>query len=170
MFDVGFSELVLIFVIALIVLGPERLPKVARTAGRWVGQARRMAQTMQRELERELDLNEIGNESADKSNVTPHPKYGQMPERARTSTAASQAPATTESASDAEPAISAVTATPIDDDYGDSFDDHEPLEDDDPLIIEEALARNAAAENAEAGASPPGDAPVAAAPSDRRRG
>ena len=39
MFDVGFSEVVIIAIIALVILGPERLPKVARTLGFWVGKA-----------------------------------------------------------------------------------------------------------------------------------
>lgn len=77
MFDVGFSELILIFVIALIVLGPERLPKVARTAGSWLGRARRMARSMQYELERELDLKEMTARTDNaSSSVTPQPHYG----------------------------------------------------------------------------------------------
>ena len=40
MFDISFGELALCFVVALVVLGPEKLPKVARTVGRWAGQAR----------------------------------------------------------------------------------------------------------------------------------
>ena len=43
MFEVGFSELLLISVIALVVLGPERLPKLVAQVGRWVGKARSMA-------------------------------------------------------------------------------------------------------------------------------
>ena len=42
MFDIGFLEIVIIAAIALIVLGPERLPRAARTAGMWVGRARSM--------------------------------------------------------------------------------------------------------------------------------
>lgn len=53
MFDIGFWELALIGVIALIVLGPERLPGAARTLGTWVGRARRYAQTLKDELETE---------------------------------------------------------------------------------------------------------------------
>ncbi len=81
MFDVGFSELVLIFVLALLVLGPERLPKVARTVGRWLGRARQMARSMQYELERELDMKdmEIDGRKEAVSNVTPHPSYGTPP-------------------------------------------------------------------------------------------
>ncbi len=59
MFDIGFFELVIIFVLGLLVLGPERLPKVARTAGRFVGKARSMARNLQYELEREIDLEDV---------------------------------------------------------------------------------------------------------------
>jgi len=59
MFDVSFWELVLVFVIGLLVLGPERLPKVATQIGRWVGRARRTASQLRHQLEREIALNEI---------------------------------------------------------------------------------------------------------------
>lgn len=59
MFDIGFFELIIIFVLGLLVLGPERLPKVARTAGRFIGKARGMARNLQYELEREIDMDEI---------------------------------------------------------------------------------------------------------------
>ncbi len=59
MFDIGFFELVIIFVLGLLVLGPERLPKVARTAGRFIGKARSMARNLQYELEREIDLEDL---------------------------------------------------------------------------------------------------------------
>jgi sec-independent protein translocase protein TatB len=54
MFDIGFWELALIGVIALIVLGPERLPDAARTLGRWVGRARQMMSNVKQDLDREL--------------------------------------------------------------------------------------------------------------------
>ncbi len=53
----SFSELILLFVIGLIVLGPERLPRVANQLGKWIGQARRMTRVMKRQLEDELDFN-----------------------------------------------------------------------------------------------------------------
>jgi sec-independent protein translocase protein TatB len=58
-FDIGFGELFLCFVVALVVLGPERLPKVARTAGRWTGQARAYMRNLSVELERETQAAEI---------------------------------------------------------------------------------------------------------------
>ena len=58
MFDIGFSELLLFGVIALIVLGPEKLPQAARTAGQWYAKIRRTVSTLQSEIEAELDLAE----------------------------------------------------------------------------------------------------------------
>ncbi|HEX5209765.1 MAG TPA: Sec-independent protein translocase protein TatB [Steroidobacteraceae bacterium] len=55
MFDIGFSEILVIFVLALIVLGPEKLPRVVREVGRWVGRARAMARQFQDQLEDEVD-------------------------------------------------------------------------------------------------------------------
>jgi sec-independent protein translocase protein TatB len=57
MFGVGGQELVLLMIIGLIVLGPERLPRIATQIGGWLGQARRMTRVMKRQLEEELDLN-----------------------------------------------------------------------------------------------------------------
>lgn len=56
MSSIGFSELIILFVIGLIVLGPERLPRVANQLGGWIGQARRMTRMMKQQLEDELDL------------------------------------------------------------------------------------------------------------------
>ena len=50
MFDIGFSEILVIFVLALIVLGPEKLPRVAAQVGRWIGRARAMARGVVRAL------------------------------------------------------------------------------------------------------------------------
>lgn len=56
MSEVGFLELIVLFAIGLVVLGPERLPRVANKIGGWVGQARRMTRVMKRQLEDELDF------------------------------------------------------------------------------------------------------------------
>jgi len=55
MFDVSFIELLIIAVIALVVVGPERLPRVMRTVGLWVGRARASFQTIREEVEREVN-------------------------------------------------------------------------------------------------------------------
>ncbi len=55
MFDVGFWELVVIFVIGLLVLGPERLPRVATQIGQWAGKARRMARMLGNQLQDEMN-------------------------------------------------------------------------------------------------------------------
>lgn len=59
MFDTSFPEMVVIFVVALLVLGPERLPRVARTVGLWIGRARAMFARMRTELEREVNFQEL---------------------------------------------------------------------------------------------------------------
>jgi len=58
-FDIGFGELLLIAVVALVVLGPERLPKAARFAGLWVRRARNQWDSVKQELERELQAEEL---------------------------------------------------------------------------------------------------------------
>jgi len=55
MFDIGFSEILLIFGLTLVVLGPDKLPQVARTIGRWAGRARAMARQFRDQLEAETD-------------------------------------------------------------------------------------------------------------------
>lgn len=54
MFDIGFAELLLIAVVALLVLGPEKLPTAARTCGLWLGRLRRSVSSIQREINEEL--------------------------------------------------------------------------------------------------------------------
>jgi sec-independent protein translocase protein TatB len=56
MFDVGFWELIILFGLGLVILGPERLPKVAMQLGNWAGQARRMARTLTTQIRDELDI------------------------------------------------------------------------------------------------------------------
>ena len=74
MFDVGFSEVVIIAIIALVILGPERLPKVARTIGFWVGKARRMVADVKTDIDREMreselaDFRKLGDEISDVKN------------------------------------------------------------------------------------------------------
>lgn len=59
MFDIGFAELVLIFIVGLLVLGPERLPGAIRTVSLWLGRLRRSFTALKNEIEREVGAEEI---------------------------------------------------------------------------------------------------------------
>ena len=59
MFDIGMFEMILIGVIALLVLGPERKPEAARTAGRWVGKARRFITGIKQDVSSQLSMGEL---------------------------------------------------------------------------------------------------------------
>ena len=59
MFDIGFLELFVIFAIALLVLGPDKLPGAARTVGKNIGKAKRFFNNMQRQIDQEIRLEEI---------------------------------------------------------------------------------------------------------------
>jgi sec-independent protein translocase protein TatB len=61
MFDIGFSEMVVLAVVALVVLGPERLPKVSRTAGQWMGKMRRYVDDVKSDINRQMELSELRN-------------------------------------------------------------------------------------------------------------
>lgn len=94
---VGISELALLFVIGLLILGPERLPRVASQLGRWVGRARRTANQLRYQLEREVTLAE-----QDKVRKPEPPRPAAKPEAAPAATAANAA---------AVPAAAAATTT-----------------------------------------------------------
>ncbi|ENZ5481741.1 twin arginine-targeting protein translocase TatB [Serratia marcescens BIDMC 44] len=79
MFDIGFSELLLVLVIGLIVLGPERLPVAVRTVSGWIRALRSLAASVQHELSQELKLQELQDslkkaEQAGLQNLTPELK------------------------------------------------------------------------------------------------
>jgi sec-independent protein translocase protein TatB len=59
MFDIGFPELLLVAIVALLVLGPERLPQALRTLGLWLGRMRRSFNAVKNEVEREIGMDEI---------------------------------------------------------------------------------------------------------------
>jgi len=59
MFDIGFTELLVIAVVALIVIGPERLPKVARTVGHLIGRMQRYVNDVKADISREMELDEL---------------------------------------------------------------------------------------------------------------
>jgi len=88
MFDIGFSEILVIVGLALVVLGPTKLPQVARTLGRWAGRARSMARQFREQLENEADEFSL---NLDISRATASAKGAPAP--APTPTAATTAPA-----------------------------------------------------------------------------
>lgn len=59
MFDISFTELLIIGIIALVVIGPERLPKVARTLGHLIGRAQRYVHDVKSDIQREVELDEL---------------------------------------------------------------------------------------------------------------
>ncbi|AMN48459.1 preprotein translocase subunit TatB [Steroidobacter denitrificans] len=65
MFEVGFTEILLILGLALLVLGPEKLPGLARKIGTWTGRARAMANQLRAQLEREISLDELSKTGGD---------------------------------------------------------------------------------------------------------
>jgi len=58
MFDIGFWELVIIAIVALLVVGPDKFPAFARQAGKWLGKFRRLINNLQREIKQELSIDE----------------------------------------------------------------------------------------------------------------
>lgn len=79
MFDIGFWELVILFGLGLIILGPERLPKVAMRLGNWAGQARRMARQLSDQIRYEINDVEGGPSSRQASPEKDSPATWQRP-------------------------------------------------------------------------------------------
>jgi len=80
MFEVGFTEIVLIFAIALLVLGPARLPKLAADLGRWAGRARAMARQLRTQLEQEVHYDPLNDSPQSPQTIhTPPPAASPPP-------------------------------------------------------------------------------------------
>jgi len=105
MFDISFSEILLIFLLALIVLGPEKLPKVASQVGRWIGRARGMARQFREQLEEEVNLEEARKAQANRTPPPPADSPAQSGTGA-SATAAPQTYETTAASPQAQPAAS----------------------------------------------------------------
>ena len=69
MFDIGFTEIILVFVVMLLVVGPERLPRLARTAGLWVGKMRGLVASVKADIDRELATEELKKALAKQASV-----------------------------------------------------------------------------------------------------
>jgi sec-independent protein translocase protein TatB len=120
MLDVGFSEILLTSAIALIVLGPEKLPKVARQVGNWVGRARAMARQLTEQLEREVSAEELMKQTKSNKPADVRPPPSSDPAPFDTSyvpnpepTAVAAEPATPPSASEPTAVYSAESAATV---------------------------------------------------------
>lgn len=106
MFEVGFTEIILIFGIALLVLGPARLPKLAADLGRWAGRARAMARQLRSQLEQEVQFDPLATNTPPASRPAPgHGTIHAPPPPPPTQAPAATAPAT--------PPLDDVPATPV---------------------------------------------------------
>ena len=108
MLDVGFSEILLTSAIALVVLGPERLPKVARQVGNWMGRARAMARQLSEQLEREVNADELLKAQSKTKPGTSVPAIGAAPPAS-----AAIAPAPVTAAAPVAAAPPAITPVPV---------------------------------------------------------
>ena len=107
MFEGRFSEILIIFVLALTVLGPEKLPRVVSEAGRWVGRARAMARQFREQLEEEVQGEEARQRAAAGASANSSPAAGERPP-------ASAEPSTEPSTEPANPANPAGPVAPGD--------------------------------------------------------
>lgn len=89
MFDIGFSELMVIGVVALVVIGPERLPKVARTAGHLMGRMQRYVADVKADINREVEMSDLKDlkktmdDAATTMNDAMHAHVGELTEEVR---------------------------------------------------------------------------------------
>jgi len=107
MFEVGFTEILLILGIALLVLGPEKLPGLAEKVGRWTGRARAMARQLRTQLEHEVTMEEMT-----RSRAAQPPPPPQQPPEPKPTTAATSAPAHSGPELDLDAAVSGIPPAP----------------------------------------------------------
>lgn len=106
MFDIGFSELMVIGVVALLVIGPERLPKVARTAGILFGRFQRYVANVKSDIQREMDASEL---SKLKTEVQDAARSFEQDINAQVTQVESEARSLEQSLAQPQPAISSAT-------------------------------------------------------------
>jgi sec-independent protein translocase protein TatB len=113
MFDIGFTELLLVGVVALLVLGPDRLPGAVRTAGLWIGRIKRSFSAIKAEVEREIGADEIRRQLHNEQILDLEREMNAMKQslKAPLSSASEATPAKPETA---EPATTAEISTPQD--------------------------------------------------------
>ncbi len=115
MFDIGFTELLLVGLVALMVLGPERLPGAVRTTGLWVGRLKRSFSNIKAEVEREIGADEIRRQLHNERilDLEREMKQSIMPPTSTTSSSTATPPPTENTASEtADSTGAAVTPSP----------------------------------------------------------
>jgi len=115
MFDIGFTELLLVGLVALMVLGPERLPGAVRTTGLWVGRLKRSFSNIKAEVEREIGADEIRRQLHNERilDLEREMKQSIMPPTSSTSSSTTTPPPTENTASEtADSTDAAVTPSP----------------------------------------------------------
>jgi sec-independent protein translocase protein TatB len=100
MFDIGFWEVIFIMIITLLVVGPERLPKVARTAGLWVGKIRSFVTSVKADIDKELATEELKRALAKQASV---PDLEEIIKETRSSLSLDNAPGTNKTPEAGEP-------------------------------------------------------------------
>ena len=113
MFGISFSELLLVGLVALLVLGPERLPGAARTAGLWIGRLKRSFNAIKQEVEREIGADEIRRQLHNEHILSLEEEARKIMQPQQTP-AAPAAPVTPATPASAEPAVQgSVPAAPV---------------------------------------------------------
>ncbi len=114
MFDIGFTELLLVGLVALMVLGPERLPGAVRTTGLWVGRLKRSFSNIKAEVEREIGADEIRRQLHNERilDLEREMKQSIMPPSSTASSSTATPPPTENKASDTANSTAAVTPNP----------------------------------------------------------
>ncbi|MET0985610.1 MAG: Sec-independent protein translocase protein TatB [Steroidobacteraceae bacterium] len=110
MFEVGFSEIILILGLALLVLGPERLPELAAKVGRWTGRARAMARQFQAQLEQEVTIENVNKTS--RQHAPTYPEASAQAEETIAPTTAQHEPLHAEPEHSPEPAVAPAASAP----------------------------------------------------------
>lgn len=115
MFDIGFAELLMIAVVALLVLGPEKLPTAIRTLGLWLGRAKRTVSSIQSEISEELRIEEmrrtaaIEKEALDKELSEMKQPFGQAFDDESPLSQSAKAPESVEQSDTASPSVAKAT-------------------------------------------------------------
>ena len=107
MFDISFGELMVIGVVALVVIGPEKLPKVARTVGALVGRAQRYVNNVKADIHREVNLSELKQVQSDLTSAAEHFQQSMQKEITEAQQSVAQV------ATEAQHAVTAPSAPPV---------------------------------------------------------